>query len=139
MGKASEYTTSSRTKIMEFLKQNQDRAVNANDILDYLKAENSEVNMTTIYRYLDKLSKEGTVIKYVAQKGDRAVYQYVEHGHNCEEHLHLRCRECGSIIHLECAFMNEISEHISKHHGFMLECKDSVLSGVCKNCQNKKQ
>ena len=131
----SEYTTSSRTKILDYLKSNCTRAVNANDIAQYLRTQNSEVNITTIYRYLDKLEKEGTILKYVAQKGDRAVYQYVELGHNCEEHLHLRCSQCGGIVHLECDFMDEIYEHILAHHGFCLSCKDSILTGICKNCQ----
>ena len=45
---------------------------------EYLKKHDSEVNLTTIYRYLDKLAKDGTVIKYVAEKGCQAAYQYVE-------------------------------------------------------------
>lgn len=128
------YATASRKRILDFLKNNSDRTVTAADIADYLKANDSEVNMTTIYRYLDKLASEGTVMKYVAECGGKAVYQYVEMGHHCEEHLHLKCVKCGNIIHLECAFMDEISEHILKDHGFVLQCKNSILYGICKNC-----
>lgn len=131
------YATASRKKIFQFLQSSRDRTVTAADIDEYLKEQDSEVNITTIYRYLDKLTKEGTVIKYVAQKGKQAAYQYVEHGHRCEEHLHCKCVRCGRIIHLECAFMNEISEHILKDHGFALQCKNSILYGVCRECQEK--
>lgn len=129
------YATASRKRILEFLKSNSDRAVTATDIATYLKENDSEVNITTIYRYLDKLANEGTVIKYVAEKGSKAVYQYVEQGHRCEEHLHLKCVKCGCIIHLECAFMHEISEHIEKDHGFVLQCKNSILYGICRKCR----
>ena len=129
------YTTASRTKILEYLKKNGDRTVNVNDISNYLKENKSEVNITTIYRYLDKLAKEGTVIKYVAEKGNQAVYQYVEQGHHCDEHLHLKCVKCGCIIHLECDFMREIAEHIKKDHGFELQCKNSIIYGMCSKCQ----
>ena len=129
------YTTASRTKILEYLKKNGDRTVNVNDISNYLKENKSEVNITTIYRYLDKLAKEGTVIKYVAEKGNQAVYQYVEQGHHCDEHLHLKCVKCGCIIHLECDFMREIAEHIKKDHGFELHCKNSIIYGMCSKCQ----
>ena len=129
------YTTASRTKILEYLKKNGDRTVNVNDISNYLKENQSEVNITTIYRYLDKLAKEGTVIKYVAEKGNQAVYQYVEQGHHCVEHLHLKCVKCGCIIHLECDFMREIAEHIKKDHGFELQCKNSIIYGMCSKCQ----
>lgn len=132
------YTTASRTKILEYLKQNCDRTVNVNDISNYLRENQSEVNITTIYRYVDKLAKEGTVMKYVAEKGNQAVYQYVETGHHCEEHLHLKCVNCGCIIHLECAFMKEIAEHIKKDHGFELQCKNSIIYGLCKECRAKR-
>ena len=84
------YTTTSRKKILEYLMANSDRTVTVADIDQYLKKNDNEVNITTIYRYLDKLAKEGTVMKYVAEKGSQAVYQYVEMGHHCEEHLHLK-------------------------------------------------
>lgn len=131
----SGYATASRRRILDFLKNNSNRTVTAADIDTYLRENDSEVNITTIYRYLDKLAQEGTVMKYVAEKGGKAAYQYVELGHRCEEHLHLKCVKCGSIIHLECAFMDEISEHISKDHGFALQCKNSILYGTCKNCR----
>ena len=133
----SGYATISRKKILEFLKKNSDRTVAVADIDHYLRAQDCEVNITTIYRYLDKLAKDGTVIKYVAEKGNQAVYQYVEVGHHCEEHLHLQCVKCGKIIHLECEFMDEISEHILKDHGFKLQCKNSILYGMCSACQGK--
>ncbi len=130
----SGYTTASRKKILEYLMQNSDRAVSANKIWMYLRECDSEVNITTIYRYLDKLAKEGTVMKYVAEKGGQAVYQYVELGHHCEEHLHLKCVRCGKIIHLDCAFMDEICMHILSDHGFTLQCRNSILYGVCAQC-----
>ena len=131
----SGYTTTSRRKILAFLQSRQDQTVTAADIDRYLKEENSEVNLTTIYRYLDKLTREGVLMKYVAQKGSQAAYQYVEQGHGCEEHLHLKCIRCGRIIHLDCGFMKEIREHIQKDHGFALQCRDSILYGVCSSCQ----
>lgn len=130
----SGYATTSRKRILEFLKTNSERTVTAADIDTYLRQADSEVNITTIYRYLDKLAKEGTVIKYVAEGGGKAVYQYVEQGHRCDEHLHLKCVKCGCIIHLDCAFMDEISEHIEKDHGFTLQCKNSILYGTCRKC-----
>lgn len=136
MGENS-YATVSRRKILGFLEENHDRTVTAADIDAYLREQNSEVNITTIYRYLDKLTREGSVIKYVAEKGSQAAYQYVEQGHRCDEHLHLKCVRCGRIIHLECAFMHEISEHIQKDHGFKLQCRNSILYGVCRSCQEK--
>lgn len=131
---ADGYATISRKKMLEFLKENKNHTVTVTDVAQYLKAHDNEVNPTTIYRYLDKLEKEGTVIKYAAEKGSRALYQYVESGHNCEEHLHLQCVKCGKVIHLECHFMNEILEHVEKEHGFIMQCKNSIVYGTCSEC-----
>lgn len=131
------YATTNRKKIMDFLKASSDRTVTAADVDYYLKEQESEVNITTIYRYLDKLAKDGTVIKYAAEKGCYASYQYVEPGRNCDGHLHMKCVKCGKIIHLECHFMDEISHHIEEGHGFTLQCKNSILYGVCKECKKR--
>lgn len=129
------YATANRKKILDFLKDNQNRTLTVTDIDMYLKSCDSEVNITTIYRYLDKLEKEGTVIKYVAEKGSQATYQFVGAEHNCEEHLHLQCVKCGQVIHLECHFMHEILEHVEHEHGFVMQCKNSIVYGTCKECR----
>lgn len=131
------YATASRKKILDFLKKSSDRTVTAADVDAYLKENDSEVNLTTVYRYLDKLAKDGTVMKYVAEKGSQAAYQYVEPGRHCEEHLHLKCTCCGRIVHLDCAFMEEFAGHIEKDHGFTLQCRNSILYGICGECREK--
>ena len=67
----SGYATNSRRKILDFLKSNSDRTVTAADIDQYLKRNGDAVNITTIYRYLDKLATDGTVMKYVADREAR--------------------------------------------------------------------
>lgn len=133
-----EYKTNSRIKIMDYLSANKDRTVTVSDIEKHLEETSSSVNKTTIYRYLDKLEADGNVIKYADEKGDKATYQYVDRAHKCDEHLHLKCMECGAIIHLDCEFMDEIAEHVEKDHGFKIHCKNSIIYGICENCQKKK-
>ena len=109
------------------------------DIIQHMDQEECSVNKTTVYRYLDKLVAEKTLMKYVADKGEKAGYQYVEQPSRCQKHLHLQCSECGKVIHLDCDFMKEISEHILSDHGFTLCCKDSILYGVCDKCSKKEK
>ena len=128
------YNTAARSRILAILKENHDRTVNANDILKVLKDSGNDVNITTIYRYLDKLTESGEVMKYIAENGTRAVYQYVGESQHCEEHLHLQCIRCGAILHLNCDFMDEISEHVLEEHGFRIQCRNSIIYGLCHNC-----
>lgn len=129
------YRTKCRTYILEYFQLHKEQRVNASDIFTYLEKNNKKVDLATIYRNLEKMTESGTLLKYKTADGESCLYQYVEPHANCMEHLHMQCRNCGKIIHLECDFMNEITNHLFKNHGFLLECKNSVLFGLCENCR----
>ena len=76
-------------------------------------------------------------MKYVADKGEKAVFQYVDESRHCREHLHLKCVQCGRIYHLDCHFMDEVRAHLMAEHGFTLQCEGSVLYGLCRHCAQK--
>ena len=62
------------------------------------------------------------------------MFQYVDEGRHCREHLHLKCVQCGRIYHLDCHFMDEVRAHLMAEHGFTLQCEGSVLYGLCRYC-----
>ena len=95
------YNTKTRQLILDYLINNRQHAVSASNILEHLEAEGASPNPTTVYRYLDKLAGEQRIMKYVADKGEKAVFQYVDEGRHCREHLHLKCVQCGRIYHLD--------------------------------------
>ena len=65
MSGENHYSTSSRKKILEILKKSKDKTITAAQIGDQLKAMESEVNITTVYRYLDRLEKDGEKLPYL--------------------------------------------------------------------------
>lgn len=129
------YSTVSRKKIMEYLVNNSDKAVNVQDINVNLIEQGCGVNITTIYRYLDKLTKDGSVMKYTSEDGNQAVYQYVSPTNNCEAHLHMKCTKCGLICHLDMPIMSSFSKQVKDSHGFDIQCRNSIIYGVCRNCE----
>lgn len=129
------YKTNNRRIIREFLSNNANRTVSVADVLEHFEKKNLDINITTVYRYMDKLESENQVIKYKSDNGKTAVYQYVEDGMGCSGHLHLKCVNCGKIIHLDCHFMDEIAKHIDDDHGFLIQCKNSLIYGLCENCR----
>jgi Fur family ferric uptake transcriptional regulator len=132
------YQTKNRQMILDCLKENKDKTVSVSDIIEYMDNQGCAVNKTTVYRYLDKLVADEAIMKYVVDKGEKAGYQYVDKNSHCSEHLHLQCAHCGRVIHLDCEFMTEIAEHIRKDHGFQIECKDSILYGICNECSKER-
>lgn len=131
------YNTNSRNLILDYLKSNSDRIVDVSDIHHALSESGYQINITTIYRFLDKLIADGTVLKFVAENGTRAVYQFVDKERHCQNHLHLQCIKCGAVTHLDCNFMDEISQHVLNEHGFEIQCKNSIIYGLCQNCRTK--
>lgn len=129
------YRTKSREYLMEFFEKHNEQIVSAADIDAYLKENGKTINLATIYRNLDKMTEDGVLLKYKTAKDEHAVYQYTGGHKACQNHLHLQCSKCGKIIHLECCFMKEITEHLMEHHGFMLECNHSVLYVLCRECR----
>lgn len=137
MPRAHGYNTKTRQLILAYLQENQRHAVSAANILQYLEDNGLPTSPTTVYRYLDKLAAEKHIMKYVADKGEKAVFQYVDEGSYCQSHLHLKCIECGQIYHLDCGFMDEVRQHLMSSHGFALECNGSILYGTCARCREK--
>ena len=78
MARSDGYNTKTRQLILDYLIRNRQHAVSASNILEHLEAEGASPNPTTVYRYLDKLAGEQRVMKYVADKGEKAVFQYVD-------------------------------------------------------------
>ena len=131
------YSTITRTAIDGIFVGNKDRTYTANEICDILEEIGIKANKTTIYRYLTFLVENKTLIKFVAEKGGLTVYKYNDKKLGCDSHLHLKCSVCGKVEHLSCNDMQKFNDHISKEHGFYIDCSTSVLYGKCKDCKDK--
>lgn len=128
------YKTKQKEYILTFLEQNQDKHLTAENILDYLKQNNTPVGKSTIYRYLDVLVNQGIVRKYIIEEGKSACYQYVVEERGCKEHFHLKCNDCGKLFHVECEQLSGIDNHILEHHRFRIDNSKTVFYGVCEDC-----
>lgn len=130
------YNTKARRYIIEYLSDNRDKTVSAADILEFLKDKGENINLTTVYRYLNRLSDENKVIKFSETDSNKTVYQLAEKDNDCAGHLHIQCKKCGKLTHLDCDFIGGFEKHIMEHHGFSLEYSGSILYGICKDCRN---
>lgn len=131
------YNTKQRSLIKTYLKENAGKHVTIKDLQHHLDAKNNHVGLTTIYRHMDDLVKQGYVNKYVIDNSTSACFEYVQHEKNCHEHFHLKCEICNELIHLDCKTLSSIEQHLSKHHNFSLNLHKTVFYGVCNNCANE--
>ena len=71
-------------------------------LADRLRSGGQSVGLTTVYRQLERLEKQGLVHKLVTDEG--ACWQY------CDCHAHrdcilLKCAVCGAIQHMDCGHL----------------------------------
>lgn len=102
-------------------------------IYDYFFARQEKIGLTTIYRHMEKLVEEGTVVKYAAEGMDSACYEYAPH-HVEETCFHCKCESCGTLIHLHCDELKEIGRHLQAEHGFVLNPLRTIFYGLCPDC-----
>lgn len=112
-----QYRTKYKECIIEYMKNNEDHRLCAKDIYQALIEQGLNVNLVTVYRNLDKLSQQGLIQKHTLSEEDSVYYQYTRE-EKCNHHLHLLCKRCGKIAHLECDFMDIIRTHLLEDHGF---------------------
>lgn len=122
-----------------YLRQHSEHSFSAYDVNDYMQANGIQVNLTTIYRNLDKLTECGEIMKYKTAEDECCRYQCTKPHAHCGAHIHMQCRQCGKIFHLECQFMQELERHLDEHHRFKLECPGSVLVGLCSECGERQE
>lgn len=122
------YTTNYQKRIIEFFKTNSNSSFSASNLIDYFK----DINKATIYRKLTILEKEKIIHKGYNPNTKRYEYTYAS---NCYNHLHLICNKCGNITHLDCIKADNFIKHISTTHNFNVIEGETMLLGICKECE----
>lgn len=135
----SSYKTRQRALILDCLKQNEQNAYTIDEIVDLLKAQGQSVGRTTVYRYIDSLYRQGSIRRFERGGKNGATFQYISQKDSCKQHMHLKCVECGKLIHLDCDFMSGVCEHIYSHHGFIVDNSKTTLLGLCSSCAKERQ
>ena len=77
----NKYNTKQREKILNFLKENQDENITADEILKYFKSINESIGKATVYRFLNDLVEQNIIRKYMVEGRNCSCYQYVEDEH----------------------------------------------------------
>ena len=131
--------TKQKEVIVNFLKNNKNRHLTAEDIFVELKRQNNQISQATIYRNISELVKDGLLRKYVTGTTNSACYQYVDNVNKCSKHYHLICDECGSIIHYEGTELERLKSKIFDKNGFDLNLEKVVLYGKCNKCKENKE
>lgn len=137
MGAKGPYQTKQLTQLTEYLKRFEGQHVTAAEICEGLQKQGVSIGTATVYRNLERLVSQGVAAKYTVENTHSACFEYLGEGHR-ERHtpcVHCKCESCGTLIHLNCHILEDISEHVLSAHGFALNPTRTVFYGVCEACR----
>lgn len=87
----------------------------------------TDMNITTVYRILDRLKKENQIISSVGN--DQIVYYEIHHPHN----HYLVCKVCNDEEVVEKCYFGNAESSIMEETGFKVTNHDRIY-GICKEC-----
>ena len=133
------YRTKQQQMILAYLRKTHGKHITVEEIYAHFAKTENPIGIATIYRQLEKLVSQGIVSKYIVDENTAACFSYVGEGCMDENsrHYHLKCENCGKLIHLECEHFSEMESHLLSEHGFSLDPRRTVLYGLCDSCKKE--
>lgn len=133
---AGSYRTRQRTAILQYFRAHPHAHLTVEELCDALHTSGISVGKSTVYRTLDMLEEAGLVRRFTVSSDEGACYQYAGgSGETCRAHFHLKCTICGTLYHIECDHLDELTAHLGAKHSFTVDYAKTVLYGTCDPCR----
>jgi len=87
------------------------------------------VNLSTVYRTLELLEELGLVTHTHLGHGSAVYHPATE-----PDHLHLVCRNCGTVIEAPASAAAGFVAKLRAEYGFRVDAGHFAIYGTCKNC-----
>ncbi len=129
------YNTEKRSALLNFLENGGAQAYTIEEICAGILTDGR--GKSTVYRLVSRLVDEGLVRRISDGKTRHVTYQYIYSG-SCADHMHLKCKECGRLIHLDDVTSHILEKRIMKSEGFALD-DGALLYGRCDRCLYKRE
>ena len=129
------YNTINRNYFLQTI-QSFHKPFTAKEIMDRLKENENPMGSSTVYRFLDEFSSDGTIRKIVGEDNTTKYFYFKP----CtdENHFYLECEKCHRMTHIDCRHLKNFAKHLSKKHDFKVSNYSLVITGVCASCAEEK-
>lgn len=129
--------TSQRRLILETLAECTDHPT-AEEIYSRARQKYPGINLSTVYRTLRWLEKQGLVNArlFHDERGLERFDPIADHGE--VDHHHFRCENCNQIIEFSSVLIDEIKGKFVSDHGGRVIKASLTLYGLCAECAGKK-
>lgn len=131
------YNTQQKKLLIDFLTAHSGQAFSAEEIYSALTEGSEEApGRSTVYRLINRLCDDGTVKRFVPDGTKRFRYQ-IAGGEECHHHLHLKCTECGRLLHMRDTQSDDVLDMIFGDCGFSVDREHTTLFGCCDDCRRR--
>ncbi|MDO8213968.1 Fur family transcriptional regulator [Conexibacter sp. CPCC 206217] len=102
----------------------------AEDVATTVRAEIGTISRQAVYDVLGALVEVGLVRRIQPSQSPARYEARVD-----DNHHHLICRDCGSIVDVDCAVGRMPCMHPSDDHGYEIDEAEVVYWGRCSDCR----
>ena len=124
------YKTGKKELILELLSEKCNSAYSIEQICE--RITDAGKGKSTVYRLVSELVDDGVIRRLTDGKTRRVTYQFVG-GEPCHRHMHLKCNECGKLIHLDEGVSRDFEDKVRSIGGFAIE-DGGFIYGKCREC-----
>ena len=132
----TKYATRQRKALLQYLHSHADEQLTARQSGEALSGE--EISASAVYRNLAALEEAGQV-RRLSKSGAREIFFQYAGAEHCRDCLHLSCKKCGKTIHMDADEAERLIQSVAICDKFKIDKTDTVLYGVCGECQQGKE
>lgn len=103
--------------------------MSAEEVFEQLQTRTQATNISTVYRTLDLLWKEGLALRNDLNQS-KIVYAASKHG----PHIHLVCRRCNHVIKANPEILASLGEVLNFEYRFNADLEHISIFGLCADC-----
>lgn len=131
----AEYHTQQKTLLLDYLARHSEKSFSMESLTDAMKTTLGDMapGKSTVYRLVNRLVDEGTVKRFTEEGSRHSLYQLVS-DKSCHHHLHMKCTECGKLVHMNDEQSEAIIRQIYGSSDFAVNQDQTTLYGSCADC-----
>lgn len=126
--------TKYRVKIIQMISESKS-LLSAQDIYQSLIKGKNNINLSTVYRTLDKLVETKIINRINFEKENQSLYEYNNNLH----HHFLICKSCNKVIPIYSCPLENYEKKIENNYNFEILEHHVEFYGLCENCKEKLQ
>ena len=128
---AGTYMTRQQQAVLDCIRQ-QEGGVTATALTEALHRQGESIGLTTVYRQLERLAREGQIHRIVTDEG--TFFQYCDAHSGGQDCFLLKCERCGRVLHADCTHLGELYRHLAAEHHFTVDPRRTLFYGLCGRC-----